>query len=173
MSSHIPSIPPDHRPSNKSAMIFYKHKITFTEYISILQYQFEWLAKYIPLKNLKKYIQLVAFDNYKILKYNHLNNIQLKILDDILALYDLNLSLEQKKIKLEVIDEIDAYLCKMTNFACKRGLITETDIVINKLKILRNIIKVSNLQIEVKPDMILTPKLKLIIQSFFSISMMF
>ena len=116
----------------------YRTLTSFVDYTSHLNFQFSWLESYIPTNKLQTYLQLVAFSNYEELDPKKLLNLQLRDLHFILALWDLELSLEDNNVTLEVLAQIEQYVCGLTTGFIKRGLISCLDVLRRKQEILQD-----------------------------------
>ena len=170
MNSRVPSIEAENVNRNKRAPSFFFPNYKYQQYFTHLKQQFIWLEQYIPSKNLNKYLQLIAFSKFDNLARNQLLNLQLRDLAEILGLWDLELSLEGGKLSNEILTQIDRYLCQMTNFTLKHGLITKKDILSQKYKILRKIYSIYGRSFKTSPKFELDLDLNKVIQDFFSLS---
>lgn len=144
---------------------------SFVDYTSHLNFQFSWLESYIPTKQLSTYLQLVAFSNYEDLDPKKLINLQLRDLHFILALWDLELSLEDNNVSLEVLAKIDQYVCSLTSGFIKRGLISRFDVLRRKQEILQGYNLCYEKSIHFPPKQKLTPEQKEKIKGLLSISL--
>lgn len=139
----ILNLPPVFYPSQSATNPEVPHKILsdliFTDYVAHLRQQFSWLKPFLPDERLDHYIQLLAFKNSTNLPSKIPAHLQFKDLYTLLALWDFELNLGNKKIPQSVIKAIDNKMCAQAPDLYRMGMVTRLDIVLQQQQIVRQL----------------------------------
>lgn len=145
MNSHPHSSNPfDSKNKNALYITSYPKIANLADYASHLQNQFAWLSYYLPQDKLSTYVQLVAFSNFNNLEDKMLMNLQLRDLHKILALWNVELMLTEEELDPKLVAQIDTYVCSLTQGFCKRGLVTNFDLLRCKYEIFRDLLDIED-----------------------------